>query len=35
MKEEKEITVHKSGPSNLLVDRTKSINFCVVICSKG
>ena len=25
MREEKKITVHKSGPSNLLADRTKSM----------
>ena len=25
MRERKKITVHKSGPSNLLVDRTKSM----------
>ena len=34
----KKITVRKSGPSNLLVHRTKSmvklITFCIVICSK-
>ena len=34
----KNITVRKSGPSNLLVHRTKSmvklITFCIVICSK-
>ena len=36
MREEKKITVHKSGPSNLLVDRTKSmVKLIIVICSKG
>ena len=37
MREGKKITVHKSGRSNLLVDRTKSMvdYFYVVICSKG
>ena len=34
MREEKNVTVHKSGPSNLLVDRTKSmVKFIIFVLS--
>ena len=30
MREEKKVTVHKSGPSNLIVDKTKSMVMLII-----